>query len=179
MPRIAPLEPPYAPDIQAAFDAIMPPGVAPLTLFRTIARNPRIYRKFNAGGLLDRGALSLRQREIAIDRTCALNRCRYEWGVHIAFFAERVGLTDEEVAALAGDGACESFSEDERAIIALCDALHAHARIDDALWTRAKAAFSDDQMLEIIALAGFYRTVAYFCNGLELPLEPYAAPLPD
>jgi hypothetical protein len=35
MARIAPLNPPYATDIQAAFDAIMPAGVDPLVLFRT------------------------------------------------------------------------------------------------------------------------------------------------
>ena len=178
MPRIAPLEPPYEEGVQKAFDAIMPPGVAPLLLFRTIARNPRVYRKFNAGGLLDRGSLSLRQREIAIDRTCALNRCAYEWGVHIAFFAERVNLMAAEIAALAGDGACETFAPDERAIIALCDDVHAASRISRETWTALRAAFSDEQILELIALAGFYRTVSYFCNGLELPLEPYGAPLP-
>jgi hypothetical protein len=32
MARIAPLNPPYTPDIQAAFDAIMPAGVDPLVL---------------------------------------------------------------------------------------------------------------------------------------------------
>ena len=40
-------------------------------LFRTIARSPRAWEKFSAGGLLDRGPLTLREREIVIDRTCA------------------------------------------------------------------------------------------------------------
>ena len=93
MSRIAPLNPPYAPEIQAAFDAIMPPGVPPLVLFRTLAVNERIYQRFRAGGLLDRGLLTLRQREIVIDRTCAVNRCEYEWGVHIAVFAAKAKLT--------------------------------------------------------------------------------------
>jgi hypothetical protein len=66
-----PLNPPYTPDIQAAFDAIMPAGVDPLVLFRTLAVNTRVYERFRAGGLLDRGLLTLRQREIVIDRTCA------------------------------------------------------------------------------------------------------------
>jgi hypothetical protein len=79
MARIAPLNPPYTPDIQAAFDAIMPAGVDPLLLFRTLAVNTRVYERFRAGGLLDRGLLTLRQREIVIDRTCALNGCEYEW----------------------------------------------------------------------------------------------------
>jgi hypothetical protein len=90
MARVAPLNPPYTPDIQAAFDAILPAGVDPLVLFRTLAVNARVYERFRAGGLLDRGLLTLRQREIVIDRTCALNECEYEWGVHMAFFAAKV-----------------------------------------------------------------------------------------
>ena len=70
----------------------MPPGVPPLVLFRTMARSPRVFAKMFAGGLLDKGPLSLRQREIVIDRTTARLGCEYEWGVHIAFFAERVGF---------------------------------------------------------------------------------------
>jgi hypothetical protein len=58
MSRIAPLEPPYAPDIQQQFDRIMK-GAPPLILFRTIAGNARAWEKFRAGSLLDRGPLSL------------------------------------------------------------------------------------------------------------------------
>ena len=99
MPRIAPAEPPYEPEIAAALERIMPPGVPPLVLFRTMARSPRVFAKLFAGGLLDKGPLSLRQREIVIDRTTARLGCEYEWGVHIAFFADRVGFTPEHVAA--------------------------------------------------------------------------------
>jgi Carboxymuconolactone decarboxylase family len=77
--RIAPLDPPYASDIQEQFDRIMR-GAPPLMLFRVMAGHARAWDKFRAGGLLDRGPLNLRQREIVIDRTCALTGCEYEWG---------------------------------------------------------------------------------------------------
>ena len=86
MSRIAPLQPPYA-RIQAQFDRIMR-GAPPLVLFRVMAGHARAWEKFRAGSLLDRGPLTLREREIVIDRTCALNGCEYEWGVHVATFAE-------------------------------------------------------------------------------------------
>jgi hypothetical protein len=70
MSRIAPLRPPYDQDIQAQFDRIMR-GAPPLMLFRVVAGNARAWEKFRAGGLLDKGPLSLREREIVIDRTCA------------------------------------------------------------------------------------------------------------
>src|SRR3982074_3943556 len=94
MSRIAPLEPPYAPEIAEQFDRIMR-GAPPLMLFRVIAGNARAWEKFRAGSLLDRGPLSLRAREIVIDRTCALTGCEYEWGVHVAAFAPAAHLTHE------------------------------------------------------------------------------------
>ena len=78
MPRIAPLEAPYPAEIQAHFDQVMPPGVPPLLLFTTIASSDRAWRKFRAGSLLDGRLLSLRAREIVIDRTCARAGCGYE-----------------------------------------------------------------------------------------------------
>src|ERR1700761_4075132 len=110
MSRIAPLEPPYAPEIQAQFDRIMR-GAPPLVLFRVVAGNARAWDKFLAGSLLDRGPLSLREREIVIDRTCANTGCEYEWGVHVATFAGPAGLTDDQVRATVSgkaDAACWS-----------------------------------------------------------------------
>jgi alkylhydroperoxidase family enzyme len=178
-PRIAPLEPPYPADAQAAFDRIMPPGVAPLVLFRTLAACPRIWEKFRAGSLLERGPVPLRLREIVIDRVCARCGNAYEWGVHVAFFAERAGLTEAQQRATVHEGPdANCWSESERAALRLADALHDTADIPGEVWTTLRAHFSDAQILELIALCGFYRTVSYFCNGLRLLAEPYAAPFP-
>src|SRR5258708_15949996 len=96
MSRIAPLEPPYAPDIQQQFDRIMR-GAPPLTLFRVVAGNARAWDKFRAGSLLDGGPLSLREREIVIDRTGALTKCEYEWGVHVPLFPKPPNLTTHQL----------------------------------------------------------------------------------
>src|SRR5246127_5357647 len=98
MSRVAPLCPPYAPEIQEQFDRIMR-GAPPLMLFRVMAGHARAWDKFVASSLLDRGPLPLRAREIVIDRTCALNACEYEWGVHVAIFAGAAELSSEQVRA--------------------------------------------------------------------------------
>jgi hypothetical protein len=175
--RIAPVAPPYEPQAQAAFDAITPPGRTPLLLFRTIAVAPRIYARFNAGGLLDRGALSLRQREIVILRICGRCRCEYEWGVHVAIFAAKAALTETQLAATV-DGGPADWSADEAALLAACDELDATTRLADATWTTLRRYFDEAQVLEVIALAGFYRTVCLYANGLALALEPFAARFP-
>src|SRR5262245_34556190 len=131
-PRLAPIAPPFPADLQAVFDKIMPPGVPPLSLFTTLARVPRVYEKFRAGGLLDRGPVSLRHREIVIDRTCARCGCAYEWGVHVAFFARRAALTPEQVRATAhGDANDPAWTDEERLLIRLVDELHDKATLSE------------------------------------------------
>jgi alkylhydroperoxidase family enzyme len=176
--RIAPLEPPYAPDIQEQFDRIMR-GAPPLMLFRVMAGHARAWEKFRAGGLLDRGPLSLREREIVIDRTCALNKCEYEWGVHVAIFAAAAGLDEAQVRATVLENAdTPCWSDAERALISAVDALHHRATWTDAEFAALRAHFDEDKILEIILLCGFYRTVSYLANGLALPLEDNAARFP-
>ena len=177
--RVDPVSPPYSPELQAVFDRIMPSGVPPLTLFTTLARVPRVYDRFRAASLLDRGPVSMRHREIVIDRTCARCSCAYEWGVHIAFFSRRVELTPEQVrATVLGNADDPAWAGEERLLIQLVDELHDSAGISDELWTALLAAFSIDQILELIALVGFYHTVSFFANGLRLPPESYGAPFP-
>src|ERR1700693_1750945 len=131
MSRIAPLEPPYEPEIAGQFDRIMR-GAPPLMLFRVMASNARAWEKFRAGSLLDRGPLSLREREIVIDRTCALTRCEYEWGVHVAAFAAAAHLSDEQVrATVLGKANAACWSAAEQALIAAVDALHARATLSE------------------------------------------------
>ncbi len=177
--RVAPVPQPYPPELQAVFDRIMPPGIPPLALFATLARVPRIWDRFRAGSLLDRGPVSIRHREIVIDRTCARCGCGYEWGVHIAFFAQRAALTPEQIrATMHGDSQDPSWTDEERLLIRLVDELHDSTNISDQLWAALAATFSVEQILELIALVGFYHAVSFFANGLRLAAEPYCVAPP-
>src|SRR5262245_4799701 len=107
-PRTAPARPPYASEVQARFDALMPPGVAPLVLFRVLARDLRLFQRFMGAGLLDKGHLTLRQREIVIHRVTARCGSEYEWGVHAAFFAKRAGFDGEQLRATVHGGPADT-----------------------------------------------------------------------
>jgi hypothetical protein len=76
--RIAAAKAPFSSNVQKRLSQIMPPGREPLVLFTTLARDERLFERFFAGGLLDRGKVTLRQREIVIDRTTSLCRSEYE-----------------------------------------------------------------------------------------------------
>ena len=144
-------------------------GAPPLMLFRVMAGQPRAWEKFRAGSLLDRGPLSLREREIVIDRTCALNKCEYEWGVHVAIFAKRCAVSPTRRSAppcMGGaDAPCWSAAEQAhdrggRRAASPRDAQRCRIRGAVGALRRAK-------IFEIILLCGFYRTVSYLANGLE------------
>jgi 4-carboxymuconolactone decarboxylase len=177
--RLAPLEPPYAEEVGTTLAAMMPPGLPPLLLFRTLAHNPRVLEKIRASNLLDRGSLDRRTREIAILRTTARCGCEYEWGVHVAFFAAKVGLSDAEVAATVHGRADDPrWSDAERAVVRLVDELHDTSRVSDALWTELRGHWNDDQLVELMVLAGFYHTISFVVNGLGVALEEFAARFP-
>ena len=177
--RISPASTPFQPAIQAALGSVTRPGAAPLTLFTTLARDERLFQKFFAGSLLDRGHLTVRQREIVINRTTARCGSEYEWGIHITMFGERARLTDEQVRSLALGGPYDScWGEEDRVLIQLSDELHERADISDEAWRGLRERFEDGAILELLMLAGFYRTVSYLTNVLQLPLEPHVRRFP-
>jgi 4-carboxymuconolactone decarboxylase len=177
-PRIAPAPRPYTLENEAALARLMGPGVEPLRLFRTLGQNQRVLARFLAGGLLDKGSISLRERELVILRTTARCGSEYEWGVHVAFFHVRAGLSVEEVRATCARDAAHPWSARDRALLDLCDALHERAGVNDALWGRVAAEFEPAQIVELLVLAGFYHTVSFVTNALRIELEPGAARFP-
>ena len=179
-PRIQPATPPFSESVSTALAAIMPPGVPPLALFTTVARNERVFLRMMAGGLLDRGSVSLRDRELVIDRTCFRCGSEYEWGVHVAFFGPRAALTEGDVSALCTpDPAATSLPARERLLLRLCDELHDTATVSDALWSELASEWSPEQLVELIVLVGYYHLISFATNALKLPLEAFAARFPE
>ncbi len=177
--RIPPLDPPYAAEVGEHFARLMPPGMEPLKLFRTVAHNPRVLGRMRRGGLLDPGSISVRERELMILRTCARCGAEYEWGVHVAFFAAQAGFTPAQIRASAhGDASDPAWDEDERLLIRLADELHDTAAVSDALWAQLSLRWRPEQLIELLMLAGLYHAVSYVINGAGVELEANAPRFP-
>lgn len=177
--RIAPLEGPFDAAIAESFSRVMPAGKEPLKLFRTMARSPRVLQRMFAGALLDPGSISMRERELVILRTCARCGSEYEWGVHAEFFSGRAGIDRAQLAASCGDTSENGWSERDSLLVRLVDELHDSADVSDALWESLAAEFAPEQLLELIALAGYYHTISFLTNALRVELEPYAPRFPE
>jgi alkylhydroperoxidase family enzyme len=177
--RIEPASPPYPETVQARLDALIPPGMQPIWLFRVLARDERLFARSVGAGLLDRGHVPLRDREIVILRVCANNHSQYEWGVHVSIFAAKAKLTEQQVqATLSRESEAECWSARDRLLLRLCDALHAGTTVDAPLWSELAAEFTPEALLELLLLNGFYRTISILTNSLEMPLEDFAARFP-
>jgi alkylhydroperoxidase family enzyme len=182
--RILPLEPPFAPDIEAQLRTMMPEGVPPIALFRTFAHNLPMSKAMSGWGgyELSRGlSLSMRDREVVIDRTCARCGCEYEWGVHVAFFAERVGLDAGQLASLTHGSATDPCwtEERDRLLIKAVDALHDHSDIDDALWKALADTFSEANLLDLLLLCGWYHAISFVGRVARVPCEHGAPSFSD
>lgn len=174
MARLDPIQQPYSPEATAAL-AQMPADIA---LFRTVAHNPRVLTRWAGGGLLDRGSISLRQRELVILRTTARLKAEYEWGVHVGFFASKAKFSEAEIhATLHGDAS--AWKGEEAVLVEITDALVDTATVDDALWQKATGYYKADQLIEIIALVGFYHLVSFTVNATGVALESGAPRFPS
>lgn len=178
--RIAALDPPYSADITEHFSKLMPPGMEPLKLFRTVAHNPRVLGRMRRGGLLDKGSITVREREIMILRTCARCGAEYEWGVHVAFFGRQAAFSEAQVrATVLGDADDPAWDDGERLLLRLADELHDSAQVSDALWAQLALRWQPAQLIELMMLAGLYHAVSYLINGAAIELEVNAPRFPD
>jgi 4-carboxymuconolactone decarboxylase len=185
-PRITPLQPPYDRDAGEMLNRWMPQGaeVEPLALFRTLAIHPELMSRMRplGSGILNHGQVAPRDREIVLHRTCARAGAEYEWGVHAATFAPAVGLTPDQLAATAAaEGAAQdpAWSDGDAALIRLADELHDTNTVSDELWAQLAARYTEQQLLELLITAGWYRTLAYVINAVRIPLETWAARFPS
>lgn len=179
-PRLSPLDPPYAPELAAELAAMMPPGVPPLRLFRTLAHNARVLHKIRCSNLLDRGSIERREREIVILRTTARCGAEYEWGVHAAFFAAKVGLDAVQVRATVRGAADDpAWSPRDRLLVRLADELHETSHVSEALWSELATHWTPEQLVELVVLAGFYHTISFALNAFAVEREEGAPAFPD
>lgn len=181
-PRIAPLETPFTTEVAAEVARWQPPEMAPLALFRTLTRHLPLARAMYPRGhyfLSRQSALAIRDREIVIDRVCARCGCEYEWGVHAKIFGAAARLDDAQLHASVADGADhECWADSDRLLIQMVDELHDSGKVSDDLWTAMAAHWSQDQLLELLVLAGWYHAISFIANGARVPLEEWGIRFP-
>lgn len=153
----------------------------PINLFKLFARNLPMAEAMTGWGsyeLSKRLSLSMRQRELVIDRVTARCGAEYEWGVHVAYFGERVGLDGPQIRSLTSgspDDAC--WLDEERSLLRAVDELHDTNDLCDETWV--SLSLTDEQRLDLLLLAGWYHAISYAARATRVPLEHGAARFTD
>jgi 4-carboxymuconolactone decarboxylase len=113
--------------------------------------------------------MDIRDRELAILRIAWLSRAPFEWGSHVKI-AKRNGITSEEIEQLIEGSSAPGWSKRDRAIVRAVEELHSDSMISDDTWSDLQEVYNDKKLIEVVILAGQYKTVAYYQNSLRLPL---------
>ncbi len=149
-----------------------PGGV--LNIYRALAHRPVALRNFMRFGscLLLEGALDPKLRELAILRVGWLCRSPYELAQHVAF-GRRAGLTDAQIRGVA-DPHVGPYDPQQMAVIAYAAELTSDARVSEATFGAVAEFLSDEQIVELTLVVGFYNLVTRALNALEVEIDPPA-----
>jgi alkylhydroperoxidase family enzyme len=151
----------------------------PLNIFRTLARNESLFKAFGrlGGHLLRDGRIPAREREIVILRVGWRSGSEYEFGQHTVIGLD-AGLTDDEITRLATERS-DGWSDDDAALLALADELCANDVVDSDTWGTLAKRWDDEELLELLVLAGYYRLVSGMLNSAGVALEPQTPGWPE
>jgi alkylhydroperoxidase family enzyme len=172
-PRVEPVAAPHDDATAAALAQLGPP----IALFGVFARRPDRAHAIAQWGryyLSRRVALTLRQRELIIDRTTALCGADYEWGIHIEVFADKAGLSDAQIASLAtGQPSDRCWSDRaDAAVLQAVDELHLTNDLRDETWDELVAVIGEDGAVDLTLIAGWYHAISFAVRALRLRQEP-------
>jgi AhpD family alkylhydroperoxidase len=169
-PRVAPVEDPEPEVADLLAKTLGDDRGVPLAIFRTMARHPRMMKRFNVlgGFFLTRGDLPARERELVVLRVARRSGCEYEWAQHV-LIGRRAGLTDAEIARVAEPDA--EWPAADAALLRAADEVLDHTDLSDATWAELAGRFTETQLVELVVLVGFYRMAAGFLNATGVQKE--------
>jgi 4-carboxymuconolactone decarboxylase len=113
--------------------------------------------------------MDIRDRELAILRIAWLSQAPFEWGSHVKI-AKRNGITSEEIERVMEGSWAPGWRKQDRAIMRAVEELHFDSMVTDDTWSGLQEFYNDKKLIELLILAGQYKTVAYYQNSLRLPL---------
>jgi len=171
-PRITPLVD-LTPELQEIMGGgINSPAGTPLNIFGTIAHHPRLLKRFMnfAGLFLNKGLLPAREREIVILRVGWNCQSVYEFGQHTVI-GQRVGLSLSEIDALTKMTSEYQWSDRDATLIAMSDDLCNDNCVSESTWKKLAADWKEDELIELVMVAGTYRLVSGFLNTMGVELD--------
>ena len=129
-------------------------------------------------------SLPLRLNELAILIQARFWTAQFEWWAHYPL-ALRAGLRQSVADDLKVGKRPVGMQPDEEAVYGFCVEMTRDHRVTDATFAKLQAQFTEQQIVDLVAVTGFYATVSMILNTVEAtiptgedpPLAPLAGPL--
>ncbi|MSQ87831.1 MAG: carboxymuconolactone decarboxylase family protein [Betaproteobacteria bacterium] len=154
----------------------------PVNLYRALGNNPALTAAWTefANAIRHHSRTPRALRELMILRTAQMAHSEYEWAHHLRM-ARKSGVSESKIAALADWRASGEFDAQERAALALTEAVMV-CDVSDAVHAEVKRHFSDAEFVELSLTAGFYAMVSRLLEAMRVDLDDdvrdYSPPLP-
>jgi 4-carboxymuconolactone decarboxylase len=115
--------------------------------------------------------------EIAVLVTARRWDCDYEWAAH-ARIAKQAGLADGVIAAIGERTRPEGMHDNEALVHDFAHETVWQGCPSDAMYDAAVQRFSRETVLDLLAVCGYYTSLAFILNAARMPLPAGTSPLP-
>lgn len=167
-------------EVEDALSVLLPPegqrraaGVPrpPSSIIDTFTWHPDLARAFmTLNTHLFNSTLTGRVRELATVRIAWLRRGEYEWVQHVRM-ARHIGMTDEEIDAIAVGADAPVWSELDAAVLRATDEICHDRYVGDETWKRLSADLDRKQLMDLVFTVGSYDMLAMAMNTFGLQLD--------
>lgn len=144
----------------------------PPELYRCLANHPQMVAAWTefARAIRYESRTPRELRELLILRGAQLMGSEYEWAHHLKM-ARKAGVQEGQIAALADWRVSDSFSNKEKAALALAEAV-TRGHVGDEVYADASRHFDHQEFVELSLTAAFYAMVARMLDAMGVQLEP-------
>jgi alkylhydroperoxidase family enzyme len=147
---------------------------SPPNLYRALANHPPLVAAWTefARAIRYESRTPRNLRELVILRGAQLMGSEYEWAQHLKM-ARKAGVTEAQIRELSGWKSSSSFSEKEKAALALAEEV-TRGKVSDATHAEVLKHFDTQDYVELSLTAAFYAMVGRMLDAMEVQLEPDA-----
>jgi len=158
-------------------DPVREPGTStgtPGNWWTVMALVPDIMKHFQDGVAVFKSGhrvLPAYFRELAILRTGFARGSKFVFSQHCKG-ARAAGVPEDKIAGIPAWSSADIFDPKERAVLGYIDEMMlADGRVQEQTFSRLKAHFSDEAILELTYIAGLYLTYAVLARALRLEYD--------
>ncbi len=146
-----------------------------MNLFSTLARHPKLYKRFTVFGnhVRMKSSLRSRDRELLIIRTCWLCDCSYDF-THHTTVGRALGIEGDEIERIKQGPDAAGWGDFDAALLRAADELHADGCVSDATWSTLATRYSTEQLMDVVFCVGQYVLVSMAVKSFGVELEDWA-----